>query len=54
MYIDHTPAMPTSCSNEFNALPTALTADESLEEQKVEDFCQTILAIAGKNSVLFE
>ena len=54
MFIDHTPAQPTGTSPEFEKLPSAITIDEIIEEQRVDNFCQTVLANMGKYSAFYE
>lgn len=54
MFIDLTPAHPSGTSPEFENLPTAITIDEIIAEQRVDNFCQTVLANLGKYSAYFE
>ena len=55
MFIDYTPAFPSNISSpEYEGLPSAISIDEIVAEQKVDSFCQTALANAGKFTSFFE
>ena len=55
MFIDYTPAFPSNISSpEYEGLPSAISIDEIVAEQRVDSFCQTALANAGKFTSFFE
>ena len=53
-FIDYTPVQPRGTSPDFENLPSAITIDEIIAEQRVGNFCQTVLANMNNYSSLYE